>query len=91
MSRVCAAPSPVSVVRKGVTGKSSIAISWAKPDRPNGIILEYEIKYFEKVNDSLLLICSYKKLLWSKAHVHAHILKSLGFVCTLKLSLFNIQ
>uniref|UniRef100_A0A3P8R7Y5 receptor protein-tyrosine kinase n=1 Tax=Astatotilapia calliptera TaxID=8154 RepID=A0A3P8R7Y5_ASTCA len=44
-----AAPSPVSVVRKGHTGKSSIALSWAEPDRPNGIILEYEIKYFEKV------------------------------------------
>uniref|UniRef100_A0A4W6GB18 receptor protein-tyrosine kinase n=1 Tax=Lates calcarifer TaxID=8187 RepID=A0A4W6GB18_LATCA len=28
---------------------NSIALSWAEPDRPNGIILEYEIKYFEKV------------------------------------------
>lgn len=50
---VCAAPSPVSVVRKGITGKSSIALSWAEPDRPNGIILEYEIKYFEKVKKNL--------------------------------------
>ncbi|XP_061655814.1 ephrin type-A receptor 5 isoform X3 [Phyllopteryx taeniolatus] len=47
-----AAPSPVSVVRKGHAGKSSIALSWAEPDRPNGIILEYEIKYFEKEQDS---------------------------------------
>lgn len=29
--------------------KNSIAVSWQAPDRPNGIILEYEIKYFEKV------------------------------------------
>ncbi|XP_061119791.1 ephrin type-A receptor 5 isoform X6 [Conger conger] len=43
-----AAPSPVSVVRKGKTAKNSIAVSWLEPDRPNGIILEYEIKYFEK-------------------------------------------
>ncbi|KAG7252338.1 hypothetical protein CRUP_000412, partial [Coryphaenoides rupestris] len=43
------APSPVSVVRRGVSGRSSITVSWAEPDRPNGIILEYEIKYFEKV------------------------------------------
>ncbi len=57
--RVCvrAAPSPVSVVRKGLTGKSSIALSWAEPDRPNGIILEYEIKYFEKVKK--ILNCSF--------------------------------
>uniref|UniRef100_A0A3Q2XKT4 receptor protein-tyrosine kinase n=1 Tax=Hippocampus comes TaxID=109280 RepID=A0A3Q2XKT4_HIPCM len=47
-----AAPSPVSVVRKGHAGKSSITLSWAEPDRPNGIILEYEIKYFEKEQDS---------------------------------------
>ncbi|XP_041826302.1 ephrin type-A receptor 5 [Melanotaenia boesemani] len=55
-----AAPSPVSVVRKGHTGKSSIALSWAEPDRPNGIILEYEIKYFEKEQDSSYTIIKSK-------------------------------
>uniref|UniRef100_A0A8C2KL28 receptor protein-tyrosine kinase n=1 Tax=Cyprinus carpio TaxID=7962 RepID=A0A8C2KL28_CYPCA len=45
-----AAPSPITVVKKGKTAKNSIAVSWQEPDRPNGIILEYEIKYFEKVN-----------------------------------------
>uniref|UniRef100_A0A672J1T4 receptor protein-tyrosine kinase n=1 Tax=Salarias fasciatus TaxID=181472 RepID=A0A672J1T4_SALFA len=56
----CQAPSPVSVVRKGRTGKSSIALSWAEPDRPNGIILEYEIKYFEKEQDSSYTIIKSK-------------------------------
>uniref|UniRef100_A0A8C4FBA1 receptor protein-tyrosine kinase n=1 Tax=Dicentrarchus labrax TaxID=13489 RepID=A0A8C4FBA1_DICLA len=56
-----AAPSPVSVVRKDHTGKSSIAISWAEPDRPNGIILEYEIKYFEKEQDSSYTIIKSKE------------------------------
>ncbi|KAG7267457.1 hypothetical protein CRUP_006613 [Coryphaenoides rupestris] len=46
-------PSPVSVVRRGVSGRSSITVSWAEPDRPNGIILEYEIKYFEKRQDTV--------------------------------------
>uniref|UniRef100_A0A8C8A4A1 receptor protein-tyrosine kinase n=1 Tax=Oryzias sinensis TaxID=183150 RepID=A0A8C8A4A1_9TELE len=50
----------VSVVRKGHTGKSSIALSWAEPDRPNGIILEYEIKYFEKEQDSSYTIIKSK-------------------------------
>lgn len=54
---IVAAPSPVSVVRKGHTGKSSIALSWAEPDRPNGIILEYEIKYFEKVKNKQMEAC----------------------------------
>lgn len=45
----CSAPSPITVVKRGKTAKNSIAVSWQEPDRPNGIILEYEIKYFEKV------------------------------------------
>uniref|UniRef100_A0A4W6G993 receptor protein-tyrosine kinase n=1 Tax=Lates calcarifer TaxID=8187 RepID=A0A4W6G993_LATCA len=57
----CTPPSPVSVVRKGHTGKSSIALSWAEPDRPNGIILEYEIKYFEKEQDSSYTIIKSKE------------------------------
>uniref|UniRef100_A0A8C2XEP5 receptor protein-tyrosine kinase n=1 Tax=Cyclopterus lumpus TaxID=8103 RepID=A0A8C2XEP5_CYCLU len=57
----CQAPSPVSVVRKGITGKSSISLSWAEPDRPNGIILEYEIKYFEKEQDSSYTIIKSKE------------------------------
>ncbi|XP_060924882.1 ephrin type-A receptor 5 [Limanda limanda] len=56
-----AAPSPVSVIRKGHTEKSSIALSWAEPDRPNGIILEYEIKYFEKEQDSSYTIIKSKE------------------------------
>uniref|UniRef100_A0A8D3EEJ7 receptor protein-tyrosine kinase n=1 Tax=Scophthalmus maximus TaxID=52904 RepID=A0A8D3EEJ7_SCOMX len=56
-----AAPSPVSVVRKGHTEKSRIALSWAEPDRPNGIILEYEIKYFEKEQDSSYTIIKSKE------------------------------
>ncbi|KAK7895425.1 hypothetical protein WMY93_020750 [Mugilogobius chulae] len=56
-----AAPSVVSVVRKGHTGKSSISLSWAEPDRPNGIILEYEIKYFEKEQDSSYTIIKSKE------------------------------
>ncbi|XP_032916482.1 ephrin type-A receptor 5 isoform X20 [Catharus ustulatus] len=44
----CTTPSPVSTVKKGKITKNSISLSWQEPDRPNGIILEYEIKYFEK-------------------------------------------
>lgn len=43
------APSPVTNVKRGKIAKNSISLSWQEPDRPNGIILEYEIKYFEKV------------------------------------------
>uniref|UniRef100_A0A4W3HH19 receptor protein-tyrosine kinase n=1 Tax=Callorhinchus milii TaxID=7868 RepID=A0A4W3HH19_CALMI len=43
-----AAPSLISVVKKKKVTKNSIALNWQEPDRPNGIILEYEIKYFEK-------------------------------------------
>uniref|UniRef100_A0A8C9R0I8 receptor protein-tyrosine kinase n=1 Tax=Scleropages formosus TaxID=113540 RepID=A0A8C9R0I8_SCLFO len=57
----CQAPSPVSVVKKGKTAKNSIAVSWQEPDRPNGIILEYEIKYFEKDQETSYTIIKSKE------------------------------
>uniref|UniRef100_A0A671XCT2 receptor protein-tyrosine kinase n=1 Tax=Sparus aurata TaxID=8175 RepID=A0A671XCT2_SPAAU len=43
-----AAPSPVTVIRKEKTSRNSVSLSWQQPERPNGIILDYEIKYYEK-------------------------------------------
>ncbi|NXW04750.1 EPHA8 protein, partial [Fregetta grallaria] len=48
------APSQVVVVRQESTGQNSVTLLWQEPDQPNGIILEYEIKYYEKVTLSLL-------------------------------------
>lgn len=28
----------------------SIQLSWQEPEQPNGVITEYEIKYYEKVS-----------------------------------------
>ncbi|KAG7257125.1 hypothetical protein CRUP_023966, partial [Coryphaenoides rupestris] len=44
----CQAPSPVTVIRKESTSRNSISLSWLEPERPNGIILDYEVKYYEK-------------------------------------------
>uniref|UniRef100_A0AAR2LBL8 receptor protein-tyrosine kinase n=1 Tax=Pygocentrus nattereri TaxID=42514 RepID=A0AAR2LBL8_PYGNA len=57
----CQAPSPITVVKKGKTAKNSIAVSWQEPDRPNGIILEYEIKYFEKDQETSYTIIKAKE------------------------------
>ncbi|CAN2387947.1 receptor [Pristimantis euphronides] len=43
-----AAPSQVMLIRKEKTAQNSVTLIWQEPDQPNGIILEYEIKYFEK-------------------------------------------
>ncbi|XP_040823051.1 ephrin type-A receptor 5 isoform X9 [Ochotona curzoniae] len=56
-----AAPSPVTNVKKGKIAKNSISLSWQEPDRPNGIILEYEIKYFEKDQESSYTIIKSKE------------------------------
>ncbi|XP_048876735.1 ephrin type-A receptor 5 isoform X4 [Brienomyrus brachyistius] len=56
-----AAPSLVSVVKKGKAAKDSIALSWKEPERPNGIILEYEIKYFEKDQETSYTIIKSKE------------------------------
>ncbi|XP_027558768.1 ephrin type-A receptor 8 [Neopelma chrysocephalum] len=44
----CMAPSQVVVVHQESTGQNSVTLLWQEPDQPNGIILEYEIKYYEK-------------------------------------------
>ncbi|OXB60737.1 hypothetical protein ASZ78_006100 [Callipepla squamata] len=38
----------VVAVRHESTGQNSVTLLWQEPDQPNGIILEYEIKYYEK-------------------------------------------
>ncbi|XP_066548567.1 ephrin type-A receptor 7 isoform X2 [Amia ocellicauda] len=43
-----AAPSPVGEVIKERVQQRSIQLSWQEPEHPNGVITEYEIKYYEK-------------------------------------------
>ncbi|XP_035474045.1 ephrin type-A receptor 7 isoform X2 [Scophthalmus maximus] len=43
-----AAPSQVSEVIREKVQQRSIQLSWQEPQQPNGVITEYEIKYFEK-------------------------------------------
>uniref|UniRef100_A0A8D0HKN6 receptor protein-tyrosine kinase n=1 Tax=Sphenodon punctatus TaxID=8508 RepID=A0A8D0HKN6_SPHPU len=44
----CMAPSQVMMIQQKTAGQNSITLLWHEPDQPNGIILEYEIKYYEK-------------------------------------------
>ncbi|XP_031817398.1 ephrin type-A receptor 8 [Sarcophilus harrisii] len=43
-----AAPSQVVAIRQERAGQTSVTLLWQEPAQPNGIILEYEIKYYEK-------------------------------------------
>ncbi|KAJ8356039.1 hypothetical protein SKAU_G00188330 [Synaphobranchus kaupii] len=43
-----AAPSQVSEVMKERVQQRSVQLSWQEPELPNGVITEYEIKYYEK-------------------------------------------
>ncbi|XP_023665956.1 ephrin type-A receptor 7 isoform X2 [Paramormyrops kingsleyae] len=43
-----AAPSQVSEVIKEWVQQRSVQLSWQEPEQPNGVITEYEIKYYEK-------------------------------------------
>ncbi|XP_037538226.1 ephrin type-A receptor 4-A [Nematolebias whitei] len=43
-----AAPSPVSSIQVTDVTRHSLSLSWRQPDRPNGVILEYEVKFYEK-------------------------------------------
>lgn len=37
------------MVRKDWASQNSIALSWQEPDFAHGAVLDYEIKYYEKV------------------------------------------
>ncbi|XP_058412166.1 ephrin type-B receptor 3 isoform X2 [Diceros bicornis minor] len=44
----CTTPSEVPTLHLHSSSGSSLTLSWAPPERPNGVILDYEMKYFEK-------------------------------------------
>lgn len=46
----CAAPSEVLAIRQENTSQNSVTLLWHEPRQPNGVILEYDIKYYEKVH-----------------------------------------
>lgn len=43
------APSTVSIMHQVSRTVDSITLSWSQPDQPNGVILDYELQYYEKV------------------------------------------
>ncbi|KAG9260267.1 ephrin type-A receptor 8-like [Astyanax mexicanus] len=43
-----AAPSQVMAVRQENASINSVILMWSEPEQPNGVILEYDIKYYEK-------------------------------------------
>ncbi|KAG7217526.1 hypothetical protein INR49_021453 [Caranx melampygus] len=48
-----AAPSAVPTVHLMAATASTMSLSWLPPEKPNGIILDYEIKYHEKVSGNV--------------------------------------
>uniref|UniRef100_A0A671Z468 Ephrin type-B receptor 3 n=1 Tax=Sparus aurata TaxID=8175 RepID=A0A671Z468_SPAAU len=49
-----AAPSAVPTVHLMAASASTMSLSWLPPEKPNGIILDYEIKYHEKVSSNAI-------------------------------------
>ncbi|KAL2296598.1 hypothetical protein Nmel_015918 [Mimus melanotis] len=43
------APSAVSIMHQVSRTVDSITLSWSQPDQPNGVILDYELQYYEKL------------------------------------------
>lgn len=46
---VSTAPSQVMAIRQENASQNSVILFWHEPAQPNGVILEYDIKYYEKV------------------------------------------
>lgn len=54
---VSTAPSTVPIMHQVSATMRSITLSWPQPEQPNGIILDYEIRYYEKVSHVSLQLC----------------------------------
>uniref|UniRef100_A0A673IZE6 Ephrin type-A receptor 7 n=1 Tax=Sinocyclocheilus rhinocerous TaxID=307959 RepID=A0A673IZE6_9TELE len=46
-----AAPSQVMAIQQENASQNSVTLFWHEPAQPNGVILEYDIKYYEKDNE----------------------------------------
>lgn len=46
---ICAVPSLVSVIRKSDSTESSLTLHWSVPAQPHYTILQYQLRYCEKV------------------------------------------
>lgn len=51
-----AAPSAVPTVHLMRSTADTLSLSWLPPEKPNGVILDYEIKYQERVSVGFLLL-----------------------------------
>lgn len=47
-SLLVSVPSTVPVMHQLSRAPDSITLSWPQPDRPNGDILEYQLRYYDK-------------------------------------------
>ncbi|XP_064319786.1 ephrin type-B receptor 5 isoform X5 [Phalacrocorax carbo] len=47
----CTVPSAVPMMHQVSRTTSSITLSWPQPDQPNGIIMDYQLRYFDKAED----------------------------------------
>ncbi|CDQ80027.1 unnamed protein product [Oncorhynchus mykiss] len=52
-----AAPSAIPTVHLMKSTSDTLSLSWLPPEKPNGVILDYEIKYYERVRHSCSQIC----------------------------------
>lgn len=59
------APSTVPIMHQVSATMRSITLSWPQPEQPNGIILDYEIRYYEKVSQLCLQFARPRASHWS--------------------------
>lgn len=50
-----AAPSIVPIMHQISSTMNSFTLSWPQPEQPNGIILDYELRFYEKVRSLFFL------------------------------------
>uniref|UniRef100_A0A667XQT8 receptor protein-tyrosine kinase n=1 Tax=Myripristis murdjan TaxID=586833 RepID=A0A667XQT8_9TELE len=77
-------PALVSVIRKSVSTESSLTLHWSVPAQPHYTILQYQLRYCEKVR---ALICLTSHIQLSGLKVHVNLPDVISVITSLSLSL----
>uniref|UniRef100_A0A669CVF7 receptor protein-tyrosine kinase n=1 Tax=Oreochromis niloticus TaxID=8128 RepID=A0A669CVF7_ORENI len=80
-----AAPSIVPIMHQISSTMNSFTLSWPQPEQPNGIILDYELRYYEKVSVCVCVSVMAEVLLLVSPTLHIQL--SLSTLVVLELSL----
>ena len=74
-------PSTVPMMHQLSRAPDSITLSWPQPDRPNGDILEYQLRFYDKVHSQWIVTQIHANMLHNRPNWHNKSHHNMSFLC----------